>query len=111
MAATLRRTPVLCQGPALSRARYKARASRGRPEGETKDFFRCLLSQPPTSNEGNDFCMPSSSLLSRLKNGEAIGVVDEDAPEESRIQNTVEPLYVGILVGGRAYEGHAGQCK
>jgi hypothetical protein len=38
--------------------------------------------------------MPSSSVLSRLKDRKAIGVVDKDAPEESRSQDTIEPIYI-----------------
>ena len=39
-----------------------------------------------------------SSLLSRLKNGKVLGVIDEDAPEEPYRQHTVEPLCNGILL-------------
>jgi hypothetical protein len=54
---------------------------------------------------------PSSSLLSRLKDRKAIGVVDEDAPEKSRTQDTIEPLCIGALLSGSAEEGHAGQFE
>ena len=46
------------------------------------------------------------------KDGKAIGVVDEDAPEEPHSQDTIEPLYTGTFVGGsEAEEGHAGQFE
>jgi hypothetical protein len=57
------------------------------------------------------FLMPSSSVLSRLKDGKAIRVVDEDAPEESRSQDTIESLYIRALLGGSAEERHAGQFE
>jgi hypothetical protein len=51
-------------------------------------------------------------VLSRLKDGKVIGVVDEDLPEEPRRQHTVESLCAGILLGaGEAEEGHAGQFE
>ena len=39
-----------------------------------------------------------SLVQSRLKDGEVIGVVDEDAAEEARRQDTVEPLYPWVLL-------------
>jgi len=49
-----------------------------------------------------------SSPLSRLKDGKAIGVVDEDAPEEPRRQDAVDPLETGILLdAGETEEGYA----
>jgi hypothetical protein len=57
------------------------------------------------------FFMPSSSVLSGLKDGKAIGVVDEDAPEEPGSQDSVEPLFKGILPGCGAEEGHTGQFE
>jgi len=57
------------------------------------------------------FLMPSPSVLSGLKDGKAIGVVDEDAPEEPGSQDSVKPLYKGILLGFGAEEGHAGQFE
>ncbi len=56
-----------------------------------------VLSMPAASvvsRQIHDLVLPS-----RLKDGEVIGVVDEDAPEEPRRQDTVEPLYKGILLG------------
>jgi hypothetical protein len=51
-------------------------------------------------------------VLSRLKDGKTIGVVDEDAPEELRRHDTVEPLYMGILLNANeAEEGHAAQFE
>jgi hypothetical protein len=51
-----------------------------------------------------------TSFLPRLKNGKVIGVVDEDAPEEPRRQDAVDPLETGILVdAGETEEGHAWQ--
>jgi hypothetical protein len=39
-------------------------------------------------------------------------VVDENAPEELRRQDTVEPLYVGIFLNANeAEEGHAAQFE
>lgn len=55
--------------------------------------------------------MPSSSVLSGFKDGKAVGVVDEDAPEEPGSQDSVEPLYKGILLGCGAEEGDAGQFE
>jgi hypothetical protein len=53
-----------------------------------------------------------SSVLSRLKDGKVIGVVDEDAPEEPGRQDTVESLCTGILLDAREHEErHAGQLE
>lgn len=52
-----------------------------------------------------------SSVLSRLKDGKTIGVVDEDPPEESHSQDTIEPLYKRALLGGSAEEGDPGQFE
>ena len=49
-----------------------------------------------------------SLVLSRLKDGKVIGVVDEDAAEEPSRQDTVEPLYPRVLLGAsEGEEGHA----
>jgi hypothetical protein len=72
-------------------------------------FFDTPIRDPGTWTKRN--LKPSSSLLSRLKDGKAIGVVDEDAPEESCSQDTIEPLCIGALLGGSAEEGHAGQFE
>jgi hypothetical protein len=55
--------------------------------------------------------MPSSSTLSRFKDSKAIGVVDEDAPEKSRSQDTIDPLYIRALLGFSAEEGYTGQFE
>ncbi len=61
--------------------------------------------------QAGGFLMPSSSVLSGFKDGKAVGVVDEDAPEEPGSQDSVEPLYKGILLGCGAEEGDAGQFE
>jgi|HubBroStandDraft_1064217.scaffolds.fasta_scaffold1889069_1 hypothetical protein len=38
------------------------------------------------------FLMPSSSVLSGLKDGKAIGVIDEDAPEEPVVKTPSNPF-------------------
>jgi hypothetical protein len=66
---------------------------------------------PKSGDQTKRNLMPSSSVLSRLKDGKAVGVVDEDAPEKPRTQDTIEPLYIGALLGGSTEEGYAGQLE
>jgi hypothetical protein len=89
---------------AVSCAEHSAGASR-----ELDGWIRNLGTEIWGPDETN--LMPSSSVLSRLKDGKAVGVVDEDAPEKPRTQDTIEPLYIGALLGGSTEEGYAGQLE
>jgi len=52
------------------------------------------------------------SLLSCFEDDKVITVVDKDAAEETRGQDTVESLFDGILLNaGESEEGHGGQLE
>jgi hypothetical protein len=67
---------------------------------------------PPKPDSGYRSSRHKRLLIPRIKDYKAVGVTDEDAPEESRRQDTVESLYTGILLdASEAEEGHAGQFE
>jgi hypothetical protein len=82
----------------------------GRPPDSQSPVPRATM--PTAAALGQQIPRLLSFVLSRLKDGKTIGVVDENAPEELRRQDTVEPLYVGILLNANeAEEGHAAQFE
>ena len=92
---------------------------RGAADGVTPSFRVAVNWQRGYEPAGRGSSLTAGALLpvvvkslSRLKDGKVIGVVDEDAAEELRRQDTIESLYTGILLdASEAEEGHAGQFE